>query len=197
MISNREPQSLNDILTALRKAAEGDHVSVRDILAQIGSHSFAPLLLVPALILISPISGIPGTPTIGSIIILLIAGQAVLGRDQLWLPGFIMRRKISAARFCKALDFMQRPVDFVDRHSHKRLAVLTYRPLSFIAMGICVSIAAIMPFLELLPMVTSLGATAIALFAVGLMVSDGLFVVTGYAVLGGAALLVSHLISLA
>ena len=196
MKARREPQSLNDILNCLRKAAEGEHVSVRDILGQIGSHSFAPLLLVPALILISPISGIPGTPTIGAFIILLIAGQAVLGRDHLWLPGFIMRRKIRTERFCKALDFMQRPVDFIDRHSHKRLAILTYRPMSFIALGICISIAAIMPFLELLPMVTSLGATAIALFALGLMVSDGLFVMTGYAVIGGAAFLVNQLVQM-
>ena len=68
--------------------------------------------------------------------------------------------------------------------------------MSFIALGICISIAAIMPFLELLPMVTSLGATAIALFALGLMVSDGLFVMTGYAVIGGAAVLVNQLVQM-
>jgi len=190
-----EPESLSDILAKLREASEGETVSVRDILEHIGTRSFAPLLLVPALILVSPISGIPGTPTIGSIVILLIAGQAVFGRRSLWLPGFVMRRRIKSSRFRKALAAMEKPIAFIDRHSHKRLTLLTMRPFSFVAIGVCLAIAAILPFLELLPMVTSIWAFAISLLALGLMVRDGVIVIAGYAVVAANAALILRLIS--
>ena len=190
----RDPKSLNDVLDVLREAAEGETVSVQDVLEHVGTRSFAPLLLVPALILISPISGIPGTPTIGAIVILLIAGQAVFGREHLWLPGFVQRQHLSGPKFRRALDRLQGPVNFIDRHTHTRLSLLAHRPLSFIAISACVALAAIMPLLELFPMVTSIAATAIAFLALGLMVSDGVLMILGYGVIAGWAALLSKLI---
>ena len=52
-------------------------------------------------------------------------------------------------------------------------------------------IALTWPLLELLPMVTSVGAMAVSLLAFGLMVRDGLWLVAGYATLAAMALLVS------
>ena len=43
------------------------------------------LFSLPALILVSPLSGIPGAPSIGALIIVTVVVQALVGRQHLWL----------------------------------------------------------------------------------------------------------------
>jgi hypothetical protein len=178
---NGEATSLSDVVDAIRRAGDGDELSVEDILHEIGDRSFATALLVPALLLVSPLSGIPGSPTIGAVIVVLIAGQWILRRRHLWLPGFIMRRTVAAEKMHKALDWLDRPAAFVDRHSHPRLRMLTSGPFRVVVLASILLIAGAWPALELLPLVTSVGAFAVALLAFGLMTRDGLYVLGGYA----------------
>lgn len=176
----REPKSLEDVLVALRHACSGESVTIDDVLDEIGHRSFAPAILVPALILVSPISGIPGLPTIGSIIILIFTAQAIFGADHLWVPDFIRRRKLSCDRLNKAVDWLEPPVEWVDGHTRKRLSFLARRPWAFIAFTFIGALALIMPFLELLPMVTSIACFAISLMTLGMMVRDGFLIIAGY-----------------
>ncbi len=178
-----EARSLGEVLDAVRRAGNGEALLVQDILHEIGERSFATALLVPALLLVSPLSGIPGVPTFGAMIVILIAGQWVLRRRHLWLPGFILRRSVATAKMHTALDWFDRPARFVDRHSHPRLRLLTSGPFRLVAIGSIVLIAALWPPLEILPMFTSVGAFAVALLSFGLMTRDGLYVVAGYGVL--------------
>lgn len=184
MPNGKAPETLTDILDAFSAAGENGQVTVRAVVDEIGDLSFAPALLVPALILISPLSGVPGLPTMGAIIMLLIEVQALMGRKHLWLPEFLMRRQISEARFQKAVGWLRRPVGWVDAQTRRRLVFLARKPASFVALGLCMLTTVIIPALELLPMVTTVGATAIALMSLGLMVRDGLFILLGYAVIG-------------
>lgn len=178
------PRTLRELIAAVRHGAHHESTSVADIMAEIGDRSFAPAVLLPALILVSPISGIPGTPTLGAVIIVLIALQWLFGRDHLWLPRFVMRRAIPSHRLHQGLDFLDRPAGWVDRHTHRRLLPLVRPPLGGLAILAIVLIAGTWPLLELLPMVTTVGAIAVSLFAIGLMTRDGLFVVAGYAFVG-------------
>lgn len=178
-------QSLCDVLAALdRIAAKADRLTVRDILGEIGNRSFAAILLVPALILVSPVSAIPGTPTVSALIVILITLQWLFGRDHLWLPDFIMERSIASRQIARAVAWLRRPSRWVDRHSHQRLVFLTGGPLSVLPLVVVLAIAATWPMLELLPMVTSIGAFAVALFAFGMMTRDGLWIALGYAFVG-------------
>lgn len=179
-----EAQSMTGVLAALRRAARGEDLSVEDMLAEIGERSFATALLVPALILVSPISGIPGSPTIGAVVVVLIVAQWIARRDHLWLPGFVMRRRVSSARMQRALAWLDRPAALVDRHCAPRLVFLTTGPLAVLPLMTVFLIAATWPLLELLPFVTSIGAFAVSLFAFGLMTRDGVYIVVGYAVVG-------------
>jgi len=174
------PRSLGDLLDALEHAAEGETVSIRDMLREIGRRSFTPVLLAVAIIVISPISAIPTVPTIAGTLIVLIAGQGLLARDHLWLPKFLLNREIGAERFCKGINWLRGPCNWVDRHSHSRLSFLTEGPARRLAFLLCIAIAITWPVLELLPMVTSIGAAAIALIAFGLLTDDGLYTLLGY-----------------
>jgi hypothetical protein len=184
-VQNEAP--LTTVLDHLRGAANGTKVSVGELIKAIGEHSFATMLLVVALIMITPLSGIPGAPSVGALVILLIVGQWLLRRDHLWLPDFVMRRSMDTKRFNKALGWLDKPAAFIDRHTHSRLTLLARGPLKVFPLLVIVVVVFTWPFLELLPFFTTICAIGIALLAFGLMTRDGLFIVLGltfYAVLG-------------
>jgi hypothetical protein len=179
--SRRSPRTLADLLEAMRPDASDERVSVGDVLNRIGDHSCAAVILVPAIVLVSPISGIPGSPTIGALITILVSIQALFGRRHLWLPGFLRRRSVSAEKMRRAIDWLRKPAAWMDRHSSGRLKLLSSRPLRPLAYAAVTLIALSWPFFELLPFVTSFFAGAVAIIMFGVMTRDGIYLVAGYA----------------
>lgn len=180
-----DDKTLTHLLDALDEAGRGDTVSVQDVLDAIGDRSIMPVVLAIALVLVSPLSGIPGLPTLSALVIFIVMMQALMRRDHLWLPPFLRNRAVRADRLHKAVDWMRRPAAWVDRHSQPRLRILTVGPLRWLTLLACLCVPLIWPFLELLPFVTSIGASAVALMAFGLITRDGLYVTWGYVVIGG------------
>jgi len=189
-------RSLTDILDALQHAERGEKVSVRDILNEVGVRSFAPTILVPALILVSPLSGIFGLPTIGAILIFLITAQKLAGRRQVWLPDVIKRRRVKSDKLDKAISWLRKPCGWIDARTHKRLTYFVSRPANIVTLSTIIGITLIIPFLEVLPMVTSVFAGAISLFAIGLLARDGLFTVLGYIQVALSLALVAWLVGM-
>lgn len=184
--------NLKGLIDSLDDMIDGESVTLSDIVESMGEHSFATVLLIPALIMVSPISGIPGSPTVAAMLFALISIQMLMGRDALWLPGFLGRLEIPADRLATALNWLRRPATWVDPVIRRRLTFLTDRPASYLAILCCVCIALTMPPMELLPFAASFASGTVALFATGLMARDGVFVVLGYlSVLGLMALVLS------
>ncbi|MEL7088608.1 MAG: exopolysaccharide biosynthesis protein [Pseudomonadota bacterium] len=175
------------LLDRLEAAGSGDSVTVQDILDAAGDRSIMPVVLAIALVLVSPLSGIPGLPTLSAIVILLVMGQALFRRRHLWLPGVLRNRRIGRDRYVQAIQWMRRPAAWIDRHSQPRLRILTVGPLRWLTLLVCMCVPMVWPFLELLPFVTSFGAGALALMTFGLFTRDGLYVLAGYIVVGGMA----------
>ncbi len=176
---------ISKVLDDLDEAGDEDTVSVGQVVEGMGDRSLAPLLLVPALITVSPVSAIPGTPTLSALIIALVVVQMLIGRNGLWLPAFLKSRKVSSDRMHKAVNFLRKPISYVEPVLKERLTLFVDRPASFIALLTCLIITLIMPLMEFVPMMASIAAAAISLFAAGLLVRDGLLVLLGYLVVGG------------
>lgn len=174
------PETLCELLEAMRPGENDTRVSVADVLKRVGNRSFPAVILVPSIALVSPISGIPGTPTLGALLVILVSLQALVGRTHLWLPGFLMRRSVSAARMQRVVDWLSKPAAWMDRHSHGRLRLLMRGPFRKLAYASVTLIAISWPILELLPFVTSFGAGAVAMVMYGLMTKDGAYMVAGY-----------------
>ncbi len=189
----RGPQCLGDLLELMRPVEGDTRVSVEDVLKRVGDHSFPAVILVLAVILVSPVSGIPGTPTIGALITILVTLQALIGRKHLWLPRFLMRRNIKAKKMTRAVDWLSRPAGWMDHLSSGRLKILTSRPMRPLAYVVVILIAMSWPVLELLPFVTSFFAGAVAMIMYGLMTRDGLFLVAGYAQAGILTLILASI----
>ena len=187
-------QTITGMTDRVREAAGDDTISVAQITEALGRDSLPPNLMIPALAVVSPLSGVPLFSSICGILIALISAQMLLGRDHVWLPGFLMRRKLGAARVRGALDWMRRPAGFLDRITSERLTVLVRRPIRWIIQGVCLCCGLAMPFLELVPFTSSLMGVVVSLLAFGLLARDGLFVLLGLLAIGGIAALVLTLL---
>jgi hypothetical protein len=184
-----EAQSVEDILDQLEDAAEGKQaVSVGDILSPFGSRSYGPLLIVPALLGLSPLGGIPGVPTTIAVIVILVASQMALGCRHLWIPRVLSDRCVPVDRLTKAIDKMRPAGRRLDRWFHGRLKTLTDGKAGRVAAGICVLLALAVPPLEFVPFAAAAPMGAIALFGLALLFRDGaLMIVAGLAALGAIA----------
>ncbi|WP_405402003.1 exopolysaccharide biosynthesis protein [Paracoccus sp. Ld10] len=181
---------ITDLIGRVRHGADGDKVSVGRVAEALGRDSLPPNLMIPALAVASPLSGVPLFSSICGLLIALVSAQMLMGRDHVWLPGFLMRRQVSGDRLRKALDWMEKPARFLDWVSHERLTPLVRRPMRWIVQAICLCCGLVMPLLEFIPFTSSLMGVVVSLLAFGLLARDGVFVLLGFAAIGGVVTLV-------
>jgi hypothetical protein len=182
MAEEQDAKTLAEIVDEITGAGDRkDEISVAEIMESVGQRSFGPMLLVPGLIVLSPISGIPGVPTLGGLAVLLIAGQLLIGRDCFWVPEFIMRRSVSRDRMAKAGRFLMPVARFVDKLVRPRLVFLTREPFTYGIAAACVLIAIVMPPLESIPFANVVTAAAITAFGLALVALDGVLAILAFA----------------
>ncbi|MXP10106.1 exopolysaccharide biosynthesis protein [Pseudoblastomonas halimionae] len=171
----KTPHSVGDILDALEElASDNDRVSIADTVEAFGARSWGPLIMVPALIELTPIGGIPGVPTFLATVIALVAVQMIFGQDHLWMPGFVEDRCVEADKLDKASDKLRPIGKRLDSWFHGRWRRFTENPWNKIAGVLILLLCATVPPLELLPFASSAPMLAIACFGLALMVRDGL-----------------------
>ncbi|WP_366553392.1 exopolysaccharide biosynthesis protein [Aquibaculum sediminis] len=185
-----EAQTLEEVVRRIGAAGAGERVSVAEIMQSVGQRSFGPLLLVPGLLLVSPLSGIPGSGTIGGLIIGIVSLHLILGRRRIWLPSFLLSRAVPRARLTGALRFLTPAIRVVDRLINRRFSFLTEGAFARLIGVICLSIACFMPPMELVPMSNSAMAAAVSLFALALVAHDGLLATLAFLATGAVGYLV-------
>jgi hypothetical protein len=184
MHEERNLDSMEAVIDITAEAGTDERVCVGDVLDEIDGNAFGPLMLVPAMIAVTPASGIPGLTATCGLIIALIAVQIVLRRKVPWLPGFLRRRSISRSKLETARDWLARPARVIDRLTAKRLSFLVKPPFDVVPALICMVIGLAMPLMEFIPFSGSMAGAAVSLFALALVTEDGLLAVLGTAFLG-------------
>ena len=106
-MTHSEPTSMGEVLGELDElAATREKVRMADVLDDFGKRSFGPFILIPALLEMTPVGGIPGVPTALALFIALIAVQLLLGRDHVWMPQFVQQR-VAGTHLCgDIIDFL-------------------------------------------------------------------------------------------
>lgn len=191
-MTNERMHALSDVLDRLEDSIQGKSISVQDVVEHLGHRSFASVMLIFSLISASPASAIPGITAIVAVIVLVLVVQMLIGRECLWLPGFIAHRRMSAAKLCKGLGWLRKPVRFVERFLRPRLTVLFHRPWLYVPLVLILGLTLFMPFMEVIPTSGSVASAVIALFAAGLLTRDGALVLVSFVVLSGIPLAVWH-----
>lgn len=183
MANQREPENLEQMLSRISQAEDNnsEHISLEDIVSEVGHRSFGPLLLIAGIITLLPIVGdIPGVPTLMAAFILLVAGQLLFGRRYFWLPKWLLKRDVSQHKMDKAMKWMRSPARFIDRLLKPRLTFLLEGGGVYAIAGACVLIALAMPAMEVVPFTANGAGLAITLFALALMARDGLLALLAF-----------------
>jgi hypothetical protein len=177
---SREAGEVIAMLDELGARGHGeDRVSLGDVVETFGHRGTGAFLMVPALIELSPIGGIPGVPTVLALIVGLFAVQIVWGRDCLWLPDFLERRTVSGERFEGAMRRMRPVARWMDRWFHGRFPTLTRPSVRRAAAALCVILCLTVPPLEVIPFASSAPMGAIALLGLAMLVNDGALMLVG------------------
>lgn len=164
---------LQTLLDRLEAAGQAETVSVRNLTEAIGPHSFAALMLIFALIAVSPASVVPGVTTGVAVIEFLLILQLIAGVPRLWLPGALARLTLPGKRLRLGIGWLRRPVALADRLLHPRLIVLTKRPWIFPWLFLALGLTVAMPFMELVPGSGTMAASCIALVAAAILTRNG------------------------
>ncbi len=194
MRASAYPQTASDVLREAHDAVDGETSTVGELIDALGVASYTPLVMLPSLALVSPLSGIPGFTALCGVLIAAVCAQQIMERPSLWLPGWIKRAEMSSDKARRALSWLVRPVGWLDRVTRRRLHGLVTPPLVRFPQGVCLVLGLIMPLLELIPFTSSIAAAVIALVTTGIFMGDGLLVLMGLicagAIAGGFAVLV-------
>jgi len=186
------PTDMTGLLERVQQAGRRqDSVSLGAILDSVGRRSFAPFLLIAGLVTLAPLIGdIPGVPTLMAALVIFSSVQLLIGRDYIWLPGWLLERRVSRVRFVKATEWMKRPARWIDYLLKQRLVRLTQPPAHLPVALTCLLIALAMPPMEVVPFTANGAGLALTLFALALLAKDGLMALLGYALTGGTLALV-------
>ena len=184
--SQCEIRNLEQLLEQLKDhSGTTERVCIEHMLDSIGQRSFGPLLLLAGLIPASPLSAIPGFPTVAATLAFIVIIQMLAGQEHFWLPGWLLRRCIARKGFNRSLSAMQRPARWIDRLIKPRLKILTtgiaVYPIAL--MSLCIVLT--MPVLELIPTANTLTGIALCIFGLALISYDGLLVIIGMLFFGG------------
>lgn len=177
--------TLAEVLDRVEGAAEDDRVSLDTVLDALGRRSFGPLLLLPGLVILAPIIGdIPGVPVLMGSLVFLTAAQILLRREQIWLPGWLLRRSVKSSSVHKTAGWLRRPAAWTDRHTRRRWTALVHHGAVPVIALACLIIGAATPVMEVVPMSANLAGLAITGYGLALIAEDGLIAAIALAFTG-------------
>lgn len=156
------------------RTANGEPVSISLLQEVAGARGAGPLLLLPALMIVSPLSIIPGLPTLVGLHTAIVAGQVALGRNKIWLPRWLTRRSLPAKYAEKLVHFLLPVSRMADGVVKRRVLPLTGGLPKQLGALVCVLFGAIMPLLEFIPLSSTIAATVIAMYALSISARDGI-----------------------
>lgn len=187
-----EVRSLGDVLDRMEEAAHsGRDTSLQDVMETLGRRSYAPLLLVPGLIMLAPGPGdIPGVPVLMGLLVILVAGQLLVRRRHLWLPDWMLNRSVKSSTLQKVVRWLRKPARFMDRWTQPRLRGLVRHAGTSVVALACILVAAATPVMEFVPFSANIAGLAITAFGLSLIAEDGLVAAIAIAFSVGAAVLV-------
>jgi hypothetical protein len=187
-MSEQQISGAQDVLDRLKEAvrdeadADTGKVTIGTILDAFGSRSYGPFLLVPALIELSPIGGIPGVPTVIATFIFLTAVQMLMGREHVWVPQFFQKRNVAGDKVNAVDDKVRPAARWLDNHTRERMHPLMSKTAVRAAAVVIILLCLTVPPLELIPFASSLPMAAIAAFGLALLVKDGLLMLLAFIV---------------
>lgn len=185
-------KDLTGVLDAIEQSEGVRRVKVEAVMDAIGRRAFGPLLVLAALVVLAPgVGDIPGIPTTVALFTLLVTVQIVIGREELWLPRWLLARSVSRTKLTKAVRWLRKPAGWVDKVLRPRLGVLVRGTGSRILAAVALGIAMVMPMTEVVPFSANLAGVILLSFGLAVIAEDGVMALVGLAATAGALALLA------
>ena len=118
-----------------------------------------------------------------AMLVLLLIIQMMIGRESVWLPDFVSRKHMDADKVERGVNWLRKPVAWVERFIRPRLTFLFHRPWLWLPMILVALLTLFMPFMEIVPTSGSIASAVIAIFAASLLTRDGLLACLSFGLL--------------
>lgn len=175
-----KPKKLSDLLVHIVEETADGELSLQEIVEVLDNRCFGPLLLIPALIALSPIGGIPGMSVVTGAIILLIAAQSLVFSSRPWLPQRLLQMSFDKKRLRQFNEQALPWIRSFEKAICARLTFLTEPPI-FYVVAINILLLSLLFFpLALLPFAVAIPSSVIVILALGLTAKDGLLILLGF-----------------
>ncbi|MCB8822352.1 exopolysaccharide biosynthesis protein [Microvirga rosea] len=169
-------KSVSAVLRAVIDGAEGETITIGEIIDAFGERAFGFVLILFSLPNCVPnipgIAGIVGTP------VLIFGIQMMLGHRHPWLPGFVKRRSVSVAKFKSLIDVAEPRLRWLEGYCKPRLpqlfSVMGDRIVGLFAFLVAVSVLIPFPGTNFPPSI------ALVVVSIAVMEEDGYLLLVGY-----------------
>ena len=176
-------RSLSDDLRDLVTTANGAALTLGQILEIFSRRSHAIIMVFLSFPFCQPIM-IPGFSTPFGLALAIIGGYYILGRKP-WLPRTLRDRAISFEGLSRIVNAMLAVTRRIEKLLRPRLSILCNDAVFGRVHGVVIVICAVLLSLPLpIPASNMIAALPIMLIALGMLESDGVFVIAGYVVAG-------------
>ncbi len=173
--------SISDIFKKIDASMSGDNVSIADLLDLVHERGFGMILLILAVPMALPLPVPPGINILLASPLILLTAQQAMGRRTIWLPKWMLKKTIKRSKMSAIITALLPWSARIERFIKPRLEFVTLGIFSHLigVLGLIMALAICVP----LPLTNTVPSLGIALMAVGVIMRDGLAVISG-AVIG-------------
>jgi hypothetical protein len=187
-MSTDNPHNLTEVLDALEdKTEDHDTVQVDDILDAFAGRLFGPLIIIPGLILLTPLGAVPMLPAVMGALVALIAAQRLVGMSKPWVPRRLRERGVQRDKMTNAFNKARPWTKRIDKLIKPRLTALTTGPAEYAVALLALLLGASVPVVGLIPFAAMVPGTALTLSGLALIARDGALMIA--ALLASAAVI--------
>jgi hypothetical protein len=185
---------LQETMCTLREHCQtGERVSVGAFVDAMGRGGIGFLLFLPALVIVLPISLIPGLSFLCALLVLLSAFHIFCGKTTLWLPQRVRRIPLGRRKATAVIDRMGTVVEKMDACARPRLGFLTQGLPQKLAIGAAVILSLTTLIFGFIPLVDIVLMSPVIFFGLGFCTGDGLMMAAGWALLAASLAIANYL----
>ena len=178
-----EHAHLKETINNIGDTCEGHRVTLGSMVDAIEMRDFGILLVVPGLIVLLPVSFIPGISSLCAAITLFTGIHILFGREELWLPERVRRISFNGSKVTRVLGKMSPVAKKIDRITKPRFSFMTTGLAEKLVSGIVIILASATIFLGFIPFIDMAFMLPVVFFGLGSYTQDGLITGIGWLVL--------------
>ena len=169
--------SISDIFIKLDKQITGEEVSISNLLEAVHERGFGLILLILAIPMALPIPVPPGINILLASPLILLTAQQAIGRHTIWLPQWMLKKTIKRSKMSAIIKSILPWSARLEKFIKPRLEFVTHGAFSCLigVFGLIMALTICIP----LPLTNTVPSLGIALMSVGVIMRDGLAVLSG------------------